>query len=176
MLWSLTDGGQISVWNTSENDTEIHFDAKVYAGDWVKYTITANQGYRIANCYLNGAPIETGSATTYTGTFRMDDNMQLDVAFESDPEQNEVGVDDNPPLTEQLFVAPNPFTTELRLRLPNPAPEALRVELLNAQGQLVYSASLFDELRWDTHALPAGLYLLRIRNAKQVSTQRLIKY
>lgn len=176
MLWSLTDGGQISVWNTSENDTEIHFDAKVYAGDWVKYTITANQGYRIANCYLNGVPIETGSATTYTGTFRMDDNMQLDVAFESDPEQNEVGVDDNPPLTEQLFVTPNPFTTELRLRLPNPAPEALRVELLNAQGQLVYSASLFDELRWDTHTLPAGLYLLRIRNAKQVSTQRLIKY
>lgn len=74
-------------------------------------------------------------------------------------------------------VYPNPTEGAVYLRVQQPRPEPLTVECLNAAGQLLYHAR--HELPAGATVLsvpmanvPPGLYLLRLRDARQVETHR----
>ena len=172
--WSLTSGGTLSVVNMSENDQEVHAGEKVYAGDYVKYTIAAATGYRIRNCYVNGRSVLTGNVTSYEATMRVDTDILLDASFELDPTNPNTGIEEGRPFNGTL-VRPNPFGGELSIVVENNLTDAV-YELISAQGVVVRRGALFDVTSIDTRDIPSGLYLLRlIAPNGQGRTLRVIK-
>lgn len=80
-----------------------------------------------------------------------------------------------------LTISPNPATHWLTLRVPAlPEPGPVQAEVLNALGQVVEQRRLQTRggallEQWDVHSYPAGLYVLRLRTADGLVTQRFIK-
>jgi len=172
--WSLTSGGTLSVVNMSENDQEVHAGEKVFAGDYVKYTLTAAAGYRIRNCYVNGRSVLSGNETSYEATLRVDTDILLDATFELDPTNPPTGIEEGK-VFHGASVRPNPFGAELLIVVENNLANAV-YELISAQGAVVRRGALFDITSVDTHDVPSGLYLLRlIAPNGQAHTLRVIK-
>lgn len=172
--WSLTSGGTLSVVNMSENDQEVHAGEKVFAGDYVKYTLTAAAGYRIRNCYVNGRSVLSGNETSYEATLRVDTDILLDATFELDPTNPPTGIEEGK-VFHGALVRPNPFGAELLIVVENNLANAV-YELISAQGAVVRRGALFDITSVDTHDVPSGLYLLRlIAPNGQAHTLRVIK-
>lgn len=172
--WSLTSGGILSVVNMSDNDQEVHAGEKVFAGDYVKYTIAAATGYRIRNCYVNGRSVLAGNVTSYEATMRVDTDILLDASFELDPTNPNTGIEEGRPFNGTL-VRPNPFGGELSIVVENNLTDAV-YELISAQGVVVRRGTLFDVTSIDTRDIPSGLYLLRlIAPNGQARTLRVIK-
>ena len=172
--WSLTSGGTLSVVNMSENDQEVHAGEKVFAGDYVKYTLTAAAGYRIRNCYVNGRSVLSGNETSYEATLRVDTDILLDATFELDPTNPPTGIEEGK-VFHGASVRPNPFGAELLIVVENNLANAV-YELISAQGAVVRRGALFDITSVDTYDVPSGLYLLRlIAPNGQAHTLRVIK-
>lgn len=172
--WSLTSGGTLSVVNMSDNDQEVHAGEKVFAGDYVKYTIAAATGYRIRNCYVNGRSVLAGNVTSHEATMRVDTDILLDASFELDPTNPNTGIEEGRPFNGTL-VRPNPFGGELSIVVENNLTDAV-YELISAQGVVVRRGTLFDVTSIDTRDIPSGLYLLRlIAPNGQARTLRVIK-
>lgn len=84
-----------------------------------------------------------------------------------------VGTDDNLLSRDEVSFSPNP-TTGL-VTMTGTVEGQQQVQLFNAQGQVLasYNLTVGDEL--DLQQLPAGCYWIRISNAENYRTQRLIK-
>ncbi len=163
IFWSQNAGGKVSAVNTSDGDTEVILGSKVPQGDFIRYKLQAEKGYRIAQCVVNGEVLPTGNLANYEAVFRMESYLQILASFEPDPNYQEedpsTPVEDIPTL-RGVRITPNPFTTQLYIRGENGA--GLRYELINAQGRLLRAGLLDNETLLHTDDLPAGLYLLRI--------------
>ena len=78
----------------------------------------------------------------------------------------------------QLTLAPNPTTGQVTVRLLQPTAQAATLQVLDALGREVQHLVLpaaTQEQALDLHALPAGVYLVRVVSAAGVATQRLVR-
>ena len=166
--WEQTSGGVVSAENTSDNNSNVPLYAKVPQGDFVRYRLVADAGYRIKQCVVNGETVVTGTVTSYESVFRMESDLSLIVSFEPDPTNPNKPDDpnDKPSAVDEVSelagvsVVPNPFTTQLYLR--GNVLSDLRYELLDAQGVLRLRGELSQEPIIRTESLASGLYLLRL--------------
>lgn len=82
-----------------------------------------------------------------------------------------------------ILVSPNPFRTNLRLSLDKAVPAAADISIYNLKGQLIRSWKdvKAPELTWDGKdsnncPVSSGVYLIRARQGKAVSTSKAIKF
>lgn len=82
-----------------------------------------------------------------------------------------------------LSTYPNPFLSELTITLQNKLPLPTDISIYNIKGQLIRSWKdvKSDELIWDgkdksNHPVSSGIYLIRARQGKQISTAKVLKY
>lgn len=78
---------------------------------------------------------------------------------------------------EALQVFPNPNTGLFSIRLTERPTEAVQVSVYQLNGQLISTVSTFaQEQQFDLSEQPAGLYLIKVRTAEGMLTQKITKY
>jgi bacillolysin len=74
---------------------------------------------------------------------------------------------------------PNPFTASITLKIPQELSEKCKLEIFSPAGQVVfsgfYNAVEKNALTLDLKGLPAGYYVLRLRNDKIIASGRILK-
>ena len=90
-----------------------------------------------------------------------------------------IRADKNNPHTNKLISYPNPFTETITLEIPQELSEKCNLEILSPAGQVVFSGfyNSVEEntLTLDLKGLPAGYYVLRLRNDKTIASGRILK-
>lgn len=79
-------------------------------------------------------------------------------------------------IKQKAIVLPNPFNESIQVNLAEEQGNA-RITLIGMQGNLLLSQETGSELelKFDTEALPAGMYLLQIMSASGTETHKVIK-
>ncbi len=173
--WTQTSGGSVSVVNLTNDNEPVQHQGKVYAGEFIRYTIQADKGQRIAGLFLNNSKVVTGNGENYTATIRVvDRDIALSVYFEQDPNQSSLAVEDTKVL-EGVLVFPNPFTAQLNITNERFNMQ-LSYELLSIQGLVLRRGQVLEHEVLSTEMLPAGVYLLRFVNAEgRIGVVRVVK-
>ena len=79
-------------------------------------------------------------------------------------------------LKPNAIVLPNPFNESIQINLAEEQRNA-RIDLIGMQGNVLLSQETSSELelKFDTEALPAGMYLLQIMSASGTETHKIVK-
>lgn len=80
--------------------------------------------------------------------------------------------------THTFSIYPNPATNYAKLEIRMESPADIRVKIYNNSGKLVYSKRQDDysgeDIRWNTSAMPSGIYFAEVETSEQSITKRVI--
>jgi para-nitrobenzyl esterase len=121
-----------------------------------------------------------GSALYYDTTLTLTRNFlvhllcgdNLDCSY-----SNPIGISEQPAIPSVIDVYPNPAVNELNVNTARLAGNDYVVELYNAQGQLVSTqpADADGITTINTENLPAGVYMLSVKNGESVWTKMVVR-
>lgn len=87
-----------------------------------------------------------------------------------------VVTDTNNPIPDGIRIFPNPFNEFLLLEIPDSAKQSFEVSMFNLTGQLIYQHIISNRHHIATAELPAGTYLVQIRNEESIWTGKYVKH
>ncbi len=102
-----------------------------------------------------------------------DGNMEI--YYKRNPTNNEVGLTELPSSDLPFNVFPNPASTEIKVRSSENINE---LSITDISGKQIYYSGVLNptpELRIPTSELPAGIYLIKVKEGNRVSIRKLIK-
>jgi len=91
----------------------------------------------------------------------------------------EAGVDENNPISDQLFIYPNPAKNQIYIRLKNPDKGEYTISVLNSLGMLVHQkaypiSSGIEVIQIQTIDLPSGIYYVNAADSRNAFTQKFV--
>ena len=85
-----------------------------------------------------------------------------------------VGINENT-IANDLSIYPNPFSNELFIEINEKTDKVYELEFINTLGEVVFKDNIKQNTLINTTQFAAGVYFIKIKNAKEIEFKKLIK-
>jgi hypothetical protein len=168
---SVSGSGVHVVWaDNHEGNFEIYYEGSTDGGiSWETVTRLTN------NSSLSFYPFVSVSVSVVHAIWEENRDGNYEIYYKRNSTGNPVGLKEKTPPGLQFSIFPNPANSEIKVRSLENINE---LTIADIYGEVVYhfnNSNLGLELHIPTADLPDGIYFIKIKNGKKISSQKFIK-